>query len=313
MGFKRYYFRFMLGIPLVWLTTTILFLQFSNLFSQYPPILSWRSPTGIPFILASPGLGEMGEAVQIDVKSLSAANQQKYNDGLQQHAFNAFLSDMISVNRTLPDVRDPGCRLLQYKSLSITASIIMCFHNEAWSVLLRSIHSILNRTPASLLKEIILVDDSSTLEELKWSLDTYIKPLKIVKIIRLKERQGLIRSRLAGVDVARGDALVFLDSHIEVTEGWLEPLLGPISENSTTVITPIIEPIDDNTLKYKAFDVKHISVGGFDWNLQFNWHALSERDHSRRKTPLEPARSPTMAGGLFAIHRQFFEDLGRCQ
>lgn len=73
----------------------------------------------------------------------------------------------------------------------------MCFHNEAWSVLLRGLHSLINRSPAHLLEEVILVDDFSDFDYLFEPLIAYLSDNfgNKVRVIRNTKREGLIRSR----------------------------------------------------------------------------------------------------------------------
>ena len=44
--------------------------------------------------------------------------------------------------------------------------------------------------------------------------------------------------------------------------------------------------------------------------LQFNWHSVPDREKKRHNNSAEAVASPTMAGGLFSIDKEFFEKLG---
>ena len=81
---------------------------------------------------------------------------------------------------------------------------MIVIHNEAWCSLIRTIYSVLETTPRILLKEIILVDDKSQIDqrpEVGQKLDDFIEenfdPLLgegYVRILRQPERLGLIQA-----------------------------------------------------------------------------------------------------------------------
>lgn len=102
------------------------------------------------------------------------------------------------------------------------------------------------------------------------------------------------------------------------------------SRSRTIAICPVIDVINDKTLAYQ----KGIELfrGGFNWNLQFRWYAVPPAEMNRRNgdgaAPIryqhgggayaKPRprwfstcfRSPTMAGGLFSIDRDYFYEIG---
>lgn len=110
------------------------------------------------------------------------------------------------------------CQSIKYFKNLPSTSVIVIFHNEWLSVLLRTVHSIINRTPSELLHEIILVNDASTKEELYGDLQEYLHKNfdHRVRVVNLKTRKGLIVARMEGARRATGEVLVFFDSHMEV-------------------------------------------------------------------------------------------------
>ncbi|XP_053986861.1 polypeptide N-acetylgalactosaminyltransferase 1-like [Hylaeus volcanicus] len=253
-----------------------------------------------------PNDGKNGSPVLVPAKNFHDM-QQLY----QINRFNLMASDRIPLNRTLPDVRRKGC-ISRYSTLGSLpkTSIIVVFHNEAWSTLLRTVHSVINRSPRDLLEEIILVDDDSDRDFLRDPLDEHVRSLQVpTKVLRSRKRIGLVNARLLGANDAKGEVLTFLDAHCECTVGWLEPLLEAIAKNRTKVISPVIDIINDDTFSYtRSFE---LHWGAFNWDMHFRWLTLNGRLlKERRENIVEPFRTPAMAGGLFSMDRKYFFELG---
>ncbi|XP_071323988.1 polypeptide N-acetylgalactosaminyltransferase 14 isoform X2 [Trachinotus anak] len=236
---------------------------------------------------------------------LTARRWKLGDDPYTLYAFNQRESERIPSNRALRDTRHYRCTALHYDSDLPPTSIIITFHNEARSTLLRTIKSVLNRTPVHLIHEIILVDDFSDDE----SDCQLLTKLPKVKCLRNNKREGLIRSRVRGADAARAGVLTFLDSHCEVNKDWLPPLLQRIKQDPTRVVSPVIDIINMDTFAYVAASAD--LRGGFDWSLHFKWEQLSPEQRAHRLDPTQPIKTPIIAGGLFVIDRSWFNHLGK--
>lgn len=253
----------------------------------------------------------MNSQVSFDPKSLDYARYVRdeldasdKENPTGRHGFNVLSSNELPPDRRVPDVAPARCKELfppTLKYLPVT-SIIIVFHNEARSALLRTVVGILTRSPLHLVKEIILVDDTSDNKED----GLFLADMPLVKLFRNEERQGVAKSRDRGATEARGEVLTFMDSHCEVTDGWLPPLLAAIKQSSVRAVSPVLDVIDTQTFEYKP--TLSPQRGGFDWSLHFRWEdipiALSKREAT------EDYKTPVMAGSVVAIRKDWFTKLG---
>uniref|UniRef100_A0AAQ5XXC4 Polypeptide N-acetylgalactosaminyltransferase n=1 Tax=Amphiprion ocellaris TaxID=80972 RepID=A0AAQ5XXC4_AMPOC len=245
-----------------------------------------------------------------DEKSYLSAKQLKPGDDpYREHAFNLQESDRLGGERAIRDTRHYRCAALNYDADLPSTSIIITFHNEARSTLLRTIKSVLMRSPPSLIQEIILIDDFSSDRE-QHQVQSHCRYVTFLRLNRLVfPASGLIRSRVRGASSASASILTFLDSHCEVNADWLQPMIQRVKEDHTRVVSPIIDVISLDNFAYLAASAD--LRGGFDWSLHFKWEQIPIEQKMARNDPTQPIRTPVIAGGIFVMDKSWFNHLGQ--
>ncbi|XP_076482440.1 polypeptide N-acetylgalactosaminyltransferase 35A isoform X2 [Bombus vancouverensis nearcticus] len=242
-----------------------------NAFKNSDKLLQQLQPVPVkPAVTLGQGLDELGMVKNFE-------DQRKRDEGYKNYSFNILVSDNIGLHRELPDTRHKLCEI--------------------------------QKTPASLLHEIILVNDWSDSKALHEKIETYIANNfnGKVKFFKTEKREGLIRARMFGARKATGEILIFLDSHIEVNKRWIEPLLSQIAHSKTIIAMPVIDIINPDTFQYTGSPLVR---GGFNWGLHFKWDNVPVGTFAHDEDFIKPIKSPTMAGGLFAMDRKYFTKLG---
>ncbi|XP_034541557.1 probable polypeptide N-acetylgalactosaminyltransferase 8 [Notolabrus celidotus] len=244
-------------------------------------------------------------------ENLSEDDQREAQGLFEKYGYNVFLSDRLPLDRTLPDTRDSRCVKKTYPKDLPSIGVVLIYLNEALSVLKRALRSIIDRTPKDLLKEIIMVDDNSSNEDLKGDLDVYLKSLEQqnpglqIKRVRHTEQHGLAHARASGWRSASADVVAILDAHIEVHEMWAEPLLTQIKKDRTVVVSPVFDRVNFDDLKVIHY---FPSAHAFDWALWCMYEGFSP-DYYKLNDSSLPGKSPSVMG-IFVADRKFLGEIG---
>ncbi|KAM8893070.1 putative polypeptide N-acetylgalactosaminyltransferase 8 isoform 2-T2 [Spinachia spinachia] len=245
-----------------------------------------------------------GENLPEDVQTEAQSLYMKYG-------YNAYLSDRLPLDRALPDTRDKRCLKKIYPKDLPSLAVVLIYLNEALSVIKRALRSIIDRTSKNLLKEIILVDDNSSNDDLKEDLDAYIKtiqqqnPSLQIARVRHSEQRGLAHARASGWEAATADVVAILDAHIEVNELWAEPLLTQIKGDRTVVTSPVFDKVNFDNLKVNKYQA---AAHGFDWALWCMYEGFSD-GYNKLKDASLPGKSPSVMG-IVVADRKYLGEIG---
>ncbi|XP_058500832.1 probable polypeptide N-acetylgalactosaminyltransferase 8 [Solea solea] len=243
--------------------------------------------------------------------NLSEVDQKEALALFNMYGYNAFLSDRLPLDRPLPETREPGCLKRTYPKDLPSLAVVLIYLDEALSVIKRALCSIINRTPKNILKEIIMVDDNSSKENLKGDLDMYVKSLEQenptlnITRVRHNKQRGLSYARVSGLRAATADVVAILDAHIEVHEMWAEPLLTQIKADRTVVVSPVFDKVNFDELRV----IKYIpSAHAFDWALWCMYESFTPEYYKLKDGSL-PGKSPSVMG-ILAADRMFLGEIG---
>ncbi|AWP16066.1 Polypeptide N-acetylgalactosaminyltransferase [Scophthalmus maximus] len=245
-----------------------------------------------------------------DDKAYLAGKQLKPGDDpYREHAFNLQESDRLGSERAIRDTRHYRCASLNYDGDLPSTSVIITFHNEARSTLLRTIRSVLTRSPPALIQEIILIDDfSSDPEDCQ-----LLSQIPKVRCLRNGRREGECRG---GGDGGEGGEetngrLTGRERHCHescLSTEW-QPTVASAVDDHTRVVSPIIDVISLDNFAYLAASAD--LRGGFDWSLHFKWEQIPIEQKMARSDPTQAIRTPVIAGGIFVMDKSWFNHLGQ--
>ncbi|CAE8618761.1 unnamed protein product, partial [Polarella glacialis] len=179
------------------------------------------------------------------------------------------------------------------KSMTV---VLPCANEGAFSI--KTVKSVYEQTPSSLLVEIIVVDDASYPALQNMYFPKKVREKYGVKVMRNEEMSGLIKTKKRGGDAAVGDIIVFFDCHVAPQPGWYKSVVKLMSQNYRRIIVPIITDLDIDTWTQRGRGSDGSAKCYSTFDADFKWYT-SDNDFV-----------PVLSGGLLAISKRWWQETG---
>ena len=163
-----------------------------------------------------------------------------------------------------------------------TVSVVIITRNEG-AELQATVRNILETLPAEQ-REVIVVDDSSNDDS-----SLFLTELPEVRVLS-STGLGVAGARNYGALQAHGDVVLFADAHIRAPQGWHEPILDALRDQSVGAVAPGIRSMADPKSRGFGLDV----TGP---NLHTSW---------RHFPGAQPQPVPVLPGCFLAMRRETY-------
>lgn len=153
-------------------------------------------------------------------------------------------------------------------------------------------NNVLENTPSYLLKEVVIIDDLSTIPVAGWENDSRVRIIHsstIFLLVSLVETNlGLINARILGGNEARGDFLAFIDAHVFVSPRWLNTPHRFLMEvvyffyislqDPKTIVNYVNFKLNPDTYRPMSIHQGIGSSASFTWAFGIFWGGGSRKD-----------------------------------
>ena len=251
-----------------------------------------------------------------------AAAEKKYGllfDSLQEaeindltkrynHDINLYWNKSGYLHGLKPKTRplfDTSCSHNRTQHNEESVSIVICHKNELVYSFFRVLASIQEYTPSGILKEVLIIDDGSDIDNSE-EIKEFGQALGIpIYSSRNNKSVGIAHCRYTGIRSATSEIIVILDSHIEVSETWLEPLLHILESKPRSLAVPLVDMLNENWYPgFIQYPIKpYIYEFTFGYTL-LHWGEGGPPELDRG----QPFPSPSLGGGAIVAYKSTLVD-----